>query len=180
MTDEQLLRRLKAQQPDALEELMARYRRMVYITVAGVLGGAGTPPDVEEIAQDTFLAVWRHAEVIQSGKLRAYLATTARNKAKSFLRARRELPMDLDTVELPDNGCSLDEMLEREETARAVRKAIHRMRPRDREIFLRYYYYLQTTDQIAETLGIPPSTVRSRLSRGRKMLKEILSKEVLS
>ena len=53
------------------------------------------------------------------------------------------------------------------------------MRPKDREIFLRYYYYLQTTDQIAETMGIPPSTVRSRLSRGRKTLKETLSKEVL-
>ena len=179
MTDEQLLRRLKAQQPDALEELMGKYRRVVYITAAGVLGKAGTPPDVEEIAQDTFLAVWHHAAVIQPGKLRAYLAATARNKAKSFLRTRRELPMDLDTVDLPDDGCSLDEALARKETARAVRKAIHKMRPKDREIFLRYYYYLQTTDQIAETMGIPPSTVRSRLSRGRKTLKETLSKEVL-
>ena len=68
----------------------------------------------------------------------------------------------------------------REDTARRVRKAIHKMRPKDREIFLRYYYYLQTTDQIAQAMSMPGSTVRSRLSRGRKILKEILSKEVLT
>ena len=180
MTDEHLLRRLKARQPDGLEALISKYRRLVTVTVAGILGSAGTPSDVEEIAQDTFLAVWHHAETIQSGKLRAYLATTARNKAKSFLRARRELPMDLDTVELRDNGCSLDEVMERKELARTVQKAIHKMRPKDREIFLRYYYYLQTTDEIAGIMDIPASTVRSRLSRGRKTLKEILSEEVLS
>ena len=65
MTDEQLLRRLKAQQPDALEELMGKYRRVVYITVAGVLGKAGTPPDVEEIAQELHMTV-EEASSVQS------------------------------------------------------------------------------------------------------------------
>jgi RNA polymerase sigma-70 factor (ECF subfamily) len=54
------------------------------------------------------------------------------------------------------------------------------MRPKDREIFLRYYYYLETTDEIAQKMHLSGSAVRSRLTRGRKTLKTILSKEVSS
>jgi DNA-directed RNA polymerase specialized sigma24 family protein len=44
---------------------------------------------------------------------------------------------------------------------------------------LRYYYYLQSTDQVAAQMGIPAATVRSRLARGREILKQKLSKEEL-
>lgn len=180
MTDEQLLRRLKARQEGALEDLMDKYRRMVAAAIAGILGGGGSRSDVEELTSETFYAVWDHAQAIHSGKLRAYLSTTARNKAKTFLRSRRELPMDIDTIDLPDTGLSLEETIEQKDTARRVKQAIHKMRPKDREIFLRYYYYLQTTEQIAAAMSIPPGTVRSRMSRGRKILKEMLSEEVRS
>ena len=53
-----------------------------------------------------------------------------------------------------------------------------RMRPKDREIFLRYYYCLQTAVEIAAALHMPSSTVRSRLVRGRKALAKALGKEV--
>ena len=52
------------------------------------------------------------------------------------------------------------------------------MRPKDREIFLRYYYCLQTAEEIAAALHMPSSTVRSRLVRGRKALAKVLGKEV--
>ena len=48
--------------------------------------------------------------------------------------------------------------------------------PEDREIFLRRYYYNQTTGQIAEALHMNPSTVRSRLLRGRQVLRTELQK----
>ncbi len=177
MTDEQILRRMQAGQQEALEVLMEKYRRYVFLVIANMLGSAGSAADAEELTADAFYAVWSHAGAIQSGKLKAYLGITARNKAKSFLRGRREIPMDLDTVELPDGGNSVEDGLMQKELAALLKRAIHRMRPKDREIFLRYYYYLQTSDQIAASMGMPASTVRSRLVRGRKILKKILSKE---
>ena len=156
MTDEQLLRKLQAQQPEALEALMKK--------------------DVEELMQDTFYAVWTHADSI-SGKLRTYLSATARNRAKSFLRSHRELPMDLDTIELPDPGGSLENAAQEAELSRCIQNAIWRMRPRDREIFLRYYYHFQTAETISRQMGIPPGTIYSRLARGRKVLQKTLSKE---
>jgi RNA polymerase sigma-70 factor (ECF subfamily) len=87
--------------------------------------------------------------------------------------------MDLDTVEIPDSN-SLEDQVMQEELRRRVQQAIGRMRPKDREIFLRYYYYLETTDEIAQKMHLSGSAVRSRLTRGRKTLKTILSKEVSS
>ena len=177
MTDAPLLRRLQAGEPEALEDLMVQYSRYVYTVIANILGSAGRPPDVEELVSDTFLSIWHHAGTIRAGKLKAYLGTTARNKAKSFLRGRKELPMDLDCLELADPCGAPEEAVLQEELDRQVKRAIQKMRPKDREIFLRYYYYFQPTEQIAVQMSIPPGTVRSRLSRGRKILKNILSKE---
>lgn len=176
MTDEQLLRKLQAQQPEALEALMKKYHRYVQTIIGGILGSSGGAEDVEELMQDTFYAVWTHADSI-SGKLRTYLSATARNRAKSFLRNHRELPMDLDTIELPDPGGSLENAAQEAELSRCIQNAIWRMRPRDREIFLRYYYHFQTAETISRQMGIPPGTIYSRLARGRKVLQKTLSKE---
>lgn len=175
MTDEQILKRLKDGQPDALEDLMKKYRRYVHSVVFSVISGAGGPEDVEELVQDTFYAVWSHAADIR-GNLRGYLGSAARNRAKSFLRSRRELPMDLDTVEIADPGGSLEDAARQAELSGYIQRAIDKMRPKDREIFLRYYFHLQKGEEIATDMGIPKSTVFSRLVRGRKILGKILSK----
>lgn len=177
MTDDRILKGLREQETAALEAMMGKYRSLVTRIISNVLGSAGTPDDVEELCSDTFFAVWTYARGVKNGKLKAYLSTTARNKAKTFLRERRELPMDLDMVEIPDMGPTPEDCAIEQELSRMIRRAIDRMRPKDREIFLRYYYYFETTGEIAQRMGIPDATVRSRLSRGRKILQKSLSKE---
>ena len=63
-----------------------------------------------------------------------------------------------------------------EELARFPREAVLSMGETEREIFLRYYYAYEPIAEIAEALGIPLSTVKIRLRRGRQKLKEILQK----
>ena len=178
-SDAQLLRRMQMGDDKALGLLMDRYAGYVYQVIANVLLQSGTASDAEELTSDTFYAVWSHAGSISSRNLKAYLAVTARNKAKSFLRKKRELPMDLDTMPLSD-GISLEDRAMEQELKLLLHKAIEKMRPQDRDIFLRYYYYMQTTSQISQLLNIPHSTVRTRLMRGRKTLKKLLTKEGLS
>ena len=161
-----------------MEHMISRYHSYVYTIIVNMIGDYGSSA-AEELTSDTFMAVWNHSEGIQSDKLKAYLCVTARNKAKDYLRLKHPLEMDIDEIEIPDSTESLDERLIRSERSKLVQNAIRRMKPKDREIFLRYYYYLQTTDQISSALGVSPSTVRSRLSRGRKLLQEILCKEDL-
>ena len=85
--------------------------------------------------------------------------------------------MDLDEIEIPDDSLPLEEKAIQADLARRLRRAIDAMRPKDREIFLRYYYYLEPTDVIAERMQIPGTTVRSRLARGREQLNNTLCKE---
>ena len=176
MTDEQLLRGVQAGRQDALEALMQKYHRYLYTVIANTLGAAGGPEDVKELIQDTFYAVWSHADAVH-GRLRPYLSTTARNKAVSWLRGRRDFPMSLDMIEIPDPNGSLEEAAQQAELTKKIQTALNRMRPKDREIFFRYYYYVQTTEEIANQMGISTNVVRTRLSRGRNVLKRTLSKE---
>lgn len=177
-SDAQLLRRMRAGDDKALGLLMNKYGSYVYRVIANVLLTSGTPSDAEELTSDTFYAVWNHAGTIDARNLKAYLAVTARNKARSFLRKHRELPMDLDTLPL-SSGLSLEDHALEQELKAVLHRAIDKMRPQDRDIFLRYYYYLQTTSQISQLLNIPHSTVRTRLMRGRKTLQKMLIKEGL-
>lgn len=177
--DNNLLTRLRNQQPEALEDMMEIYHKLVSTIIYNVLGRSASQADVEELVSDTFYAVWNHAGSIRDGNLKAYLSMTARNRAKSHLRRKQPLPMDIDELDLPDPASPPEAAAMEQERNRLVRKAINQMRPTDREIFLRYYYYLQSTNEIAERMHMHPSTVRTRLTRGRKALQKTLNKEVL-
>ena len=178
MREAVLLERLRRQDQTALEELTARYRSYVCTVLSNMLRGVGGWADVEELCSDTFLTLWQHDEEVRAGSLKPWLGTVARNRAKSWLRSRRELPMDLDELELPDPGPGLEDEASRKELAAAVRRAVDSLRPKDREIILRYYFYLQPAETIAAELGLAPASVRSRLSRGRELLRKKLEKEV--
>ncbi len=178
MRDAALMERLRQQDQDALDQLTTRYRSYVCTILSNMLQGTGSYADVEELCSDVFLALWQHADEVEDGKIKPWLGTVARNRAKSWLRARRELPMDIDEIELPDDGPGLEDEAIRAELAAAVRKAVDSLKPKDRDIFLRYYFYLQPVEEIAAALHMAPVSVRSRLSRGREVLRKRLEKEV--
>ena len=178
MRDAALLERLRRQEAEALEELTARYRSYVCTVLSNLLSAAGTREDVEELCSDVFLALWQHPDQPRPGHLKPWLGTVARNLALSWLRKRRALIMDLDENELPDPDGDLENQAIRAELAAAVRRAVDSLRPKDRDIFLRYYFYLQPIETIAETLGLAPASGRSRLSRGRETLRKKLEREV--
>lgn len=173
MTDEQLLREMRKGNQEALQQMIQRYHR--YLT-RNILGSGGSREDIEELVQDTFYAVWNHAWEIR-GPLKPYLCTAARNRAKSHLRKNCPRFSGGDLVEVPDELSNLEESAIRADLAQRVRAAIDRMRPRDREIFLRTYYYLQNSQEVAQEMGLSPNTVRSCLLRGRKVLQRTLGKE---
>lgn len=180
MTNNQLLWNIQTSQPNAMNDFMAKYSRYVYNVIAYILGSAGQHEDVEELLQDTFFSVWQHADRIKPQKLKSYLGTVARNKAKNWLRDNPKINYETDWIEIPDQDDSMEDAALRRETTRQVQRALHRMTPRDREIFLRHYYYLQTAEEIAAWMEISRSMVLSRLSRGKKILKKELGKEGLS
>ena len=113
---------------------------------------------------------------ISRGKVKAWLGAVARNRAKSFLRSSHQtLPMDEDVLELPD--ASPENQALEKDLRRRLLAAVKSMPPVDKEIFLRYYYEYQTMEQISASMDIPVGTIKSRLSRGRRRLKQVIMEQ---
>ena len=170
----EVLRRLRRGDPSALEELMDRDMGFACGLAGSIL--RGRPRDAEEVVSDAFLALWEHAGQVEPGKLRPWLGRVVRNKALNRLRALGgELPLEEDWLALePDRRPGPAEAVEQAERAELIRALLNGLPPQDRAIFLRHYYYGQTAADIGAALAMPPSTVKVRLHRGRKKLKELL------
>ena len=142
---------------------------------ANILASALSVADAEEVSADVFYTLWVNAKRIRPGKVKPYLAGDARNKAKERLRrCGEELPLEDDVLllsaDLPERR------LEAREQTRFIRQAIQSMPQPEREIFFRYDYYCQPVARIAQEMALNPSTVKTRLHRGRQKLKETLTK----
>lgn len=169
-SEEILIERLKNQEERALEELVEIYEAEVFRVVRQISKHLLPEEDVQEIANDTFYQLWRHAANldIRKGSLGAYLVTSARNLTKNRLRTYKGSVFqvqDYDVVEMPD----LFEKVEQEERQRFVQEALNHLSEEEKEIFIRYYYFYQTTEEIGDgrlsaLLRLPPQPRASRCS----------------
>lgn len=176
MTEQTIIRKMRAKDPAALEALMNCYIPYVSAVVWNILRFSMQPEDVEEVVSDVFLAAWNHSEDLRFGKVKAWLGAIARNKAKSRLRSiATPLPLEEGLLELSEQENPEAELI-REEERLLVNWAVNGLPEPDREIFLRYYYRTQTVREISKEMALNESTIKTKLRRGRAMLKKILTR----
>lgn len=171
MTEQTALKKLKNGSEDALRWFISQYSGYVVTVVHNVIGESMGDADIEEVVSDVFVALWRNAATIRSPK--GFLGTTARNLAKNKARSRNmALPLDDQILQLEE--LTMEDLWERRELNDAVKQAVLGMEQPDRDIFLRFYYYYQSLEEISRQMDIPLSTVKSRLRRGRSKLEKEL------
>ncbi|WP_298018246.1 RNA polymerase sigma factor [uncultured Dysosmobacter sp.] len=125
--------------------------------------------DADDIFQDVFLRYHRSAPVFESEEHRkAWLLRVTVNRARSLFTA----PWRQRAVPLEDVYACTDP------EASAVDMALARLSGKYRSVIHLYYYEGYGTDEIAEILNRPPSTVRAQLTRARQKLKELLKEEL--
>lgn len=177
MDEAKLVRNLQSGDTHALEILIDRYTPYVNTIVYQILGQHMSREDVEETISDVFYAVWRNAGKIKPGKVKPWLGAAARNLSLKKLRsAGFSLPLEEDV--LPPDLHTPESIAEAREERQTTLEAVEEMGPPDSEIFLRHYYFCQSVESIARSMKMNPSTVKSRLKRGREKLLRRLSKEV--
>jgi RNA polymerase sigma-70 factor (ECF subfamily) len=174
MMDMLLLRELRAGHEAALEQTIEKYTAYVCTIIRNAVGAALTHEDIEEVASDVFIALWDNADKV--GKLKAYIAAIARNKAKNKIREAAET-LPLQESVFSDDGGTPEDRLVTNEKREMVKSAILEMEDTDCEIFLRHYYDLQTVSAISREIGINEAAVKQRLVRGRKKLRRIIGEE---
>lgn len=174
MNDAGLIEKLKNQNERALGLVIKQYGGYVYTIVHNILYQM-TPQDIEETVADVFIKLWNHSRYLDEARpLKPYLISIARNAAKNKLREQTF------TVSLEDEDelmmeCNIDENLEKKEKIEIINEILRKMKPDDREIFIRYYYNYEKIREISATLKLSESAVKMKLHRIRKVLQETLT-----
>ena len=129
----------------------------------------------EDVVQETMIRAWRFAPIDADGNVpRAWLARVAHNISIGILRKRREELYGSDTV--PDRETLLTpaRAFEGREAIAELRTALSTLDDSDRALIVLRELEGMSYDEIATTLGLPLSTVKTRLFRARQQLKRSL------
>ena len=129
----------------------------------------GDPGAAEDVVQETFVRAWRARDRFDSGlgTLRTWLFAIARRVVIDHARSRAVRQAD----PLPVEMAAIDDEVESAMVGWQVEEALRRLRPDHREVLVETYYRGRSGREVAETLGIPEGTVRSRLFYALRSLR---------
>ena len=133
----------------------------------------GDEATAEDVVQDVFVRLHRNAPALRDEqKLLAYVRSSVLNGCRSVLRRRKLVRRHAERYEPPVWSAESQAMLG--EDHREVMRALHRLPRRQREVLVLRFYADLPDDEIATTLRIRPSTVRSTMSRALATLEREL------
>jgi RNA polymerase sigma-70 factor (ECF subfamily) len=187
--DAELVRRFNAGDDTAFVEIMGRHRKRLFGVAFAMLKNRA---DAEEIAQDAFIRAYRalakfRGDSSLSSWLHCITLNLARNRYWYFFRRQRHATVSLDCAAHEESGSSLSEIVATEDASPAreavsseftelVAHCMEQLEPRPREILMLRNSLNRSYEEIAAELGISVGTVKSRIARARKCLRELLVK----
>jgi RNA polymerase sigma factor (sigma-70 family) len=168
--DELLAVRCQLGEPAAFDDLIARWHGPLWGFVRRL---TGEDDAAREILQDVWLRVLRGIPRLRDGsRLRAWLFGIARRAVMDRLRDQyaRSPAADVDVDEIPTD-MTADDFDDQE----ALERALQRLPLVEREAVTLFYLQELSLNEIAEALKVPVGTVKSRLFRARRLLRELLT-----
>jgi RNA polymerase sigma-70 factor, ECF subfamily len=177
VSDADLLARVGQRDRDAFEVLYGRYVRPVFGLALRRLGDRG---HAEDAVQEAFAAIWRSASTYrpERGAAAGWLYTVARNAIVDRLRRNGPAPgAELPELVSADPGPA--EHAEESYVAWRVHRALEELQPREREVIELAYWSGMSQSEVAEYLGLPLGTVKTRTRSGLARLASVLEGELL-
>lgn len=174
--DQPLLARLAQGDEKAYGLLTRRHLARVFALARRMLGNEH---DAEDVAQEAFLRVWRHAPSWQPGRARfeTWLYRVTLNLCYDRLRRRKETTVD----EMPDPADETPSVIEAHadrDLARAVEAALARLPERQRAALVLCHYQELSNAEAATLLEVTVEALESLLARGRRALRAMLADQV--
>jgi RNA polymerase sigma-70 factor (ECF subfamily) len=163
---------LLARDEEALKHVIEEYGPAVLGMARRVLADASL---AEEVAQDTFVTLWRRPGAFdpERGTLQAYLVTMARNKAVDLVRREQVRRRKAEEFLAQPTGRSVPDPQDILETSDLEASLKHLPSPQ-REAIVLAYFGGRTYREVAQELGIPEGTAKTRLRDGLKRLRKLL------
>jgi RNA polymerase sigma-70 factor (ECF subfamily) len=183
MSDEELVARSREGDLDSFNQLVMRWERPIYALVYRVIG---REEDARDVAQETFLRAFRALGGFKGqAKFSSWLYRITLNLCRDWIRRQRRTPvaqapegvdlLDLASETTPSE--TIEELVSRREMSRAVAKAMASLPDEQRTAIILKEYHGLTFQEIADLLGCPLSTVKTRLYQGLTVLRRQLQVE---
>jgi len=167
--DEALIGRIARGDRLAMQVLFARHHMRIYRFVLRLLRDEMA---AEDVISDVFLDVWRQANRFEGrSAVSTWLIAIARFKALSLLRKRREDGLDDEMAEAIEEPSDDPEIaVQKQNKGEKLRSCLGALSPEHREIIDLVYYHEKSVEEVAQIVGIPENTVKTRMFYARKKL----------
>lgn len=181
-TDEELVAKSISGDADSFNELILRWERPIYALAYRTIG---REEDARDVCQETFLRAFRALPGFRGqAKFSSWLYRIALNLCRDWVRRERRTPIvqppeDVDMMELAaaaEPSESIEELVSRKDLTRSVERAMARLPEEQRMAIVLKEYHGLTFQEIADLVGCPLSTVKTRLYQGLTVLRRELAK----
>jgi RNA polymerase sigma-70 factor (ECF subfamily) len=171
--DAQLIMRIAAQDQAALRGLYARHQTRVFRFLLRLVRQEAI---AEELTNEVFMEAWRHAASFEGKSSAAtWLLSIAHHRAVSSLRRRREQSWnEEEAAEIADAEDDPEVQLQKTDKASLLRRCLEALSPEHREVIDLVYYHEMSIGEVSSIVGIPESTVKTRMFYARKRMSELL------
>jgi RNA polymerase sigma-70 factor (ECF subfamily) len=156
-----------------MQVLFARYHVRVFRFVLRVVRDESA---AEDLISDVFLDVWRQAGRFEGrSAVSTWLLAIARFKALSAIRRKPNEELNEEAAEAIEDPADDPEVaIEKKDKGAILRKCLSGLSAEHREIIDLVYYHEKSVEEVAEIVGIPENTVKTRMFYARKKLAELL------
>jgi RNA polymerase sigma-70 factor (ECF subfamily) len=174
LSDEALIAAIAAGDRAAMRILYNRHQVRVFRFAARLVDDAAA---AEDVVSEAFIEVWRQADRFEGrSSVSTWIMSIARFKALSVRRRRQEIELDENVAETVADQYSTPEQILLETDRRAqLRACLSQLSPDHREIIDLVYYHDKTIEEVAEIVGVPKNTVKTRMFYARRRLAQLLA-----
>ena len=181
-TDEELVARSVGGDHDSFNQLILRWERPIYALAYRTIG---REEDARDVCQETFLRAFRALPKFRrEAKFSSWLYRIALNLCRDWARKERraplvQLPEDMDLMEMAaaaEPSESIEDLVARKDLTRRVEKAMALLPEEQRTAIVLKEYHGLTFQEIADLVGCPLSTVKTRLYQGLTVLRRELAR----
>lgn len=177
MRDETIITGIQRRDERVIDDVIAKYSKLLWPIAGAVLKNVGSEQDVEECIADVFIHLWEHPDKYdpQRGTLKSWLCMVTRCRAIDCYRTlSKHSTVPLESAMMAGRMGVQDALLQ-EETKRELISAVHALADIERDILIRRYFYEQKPREIAKALDLTVKQVDNYLFRSKQKLRKAIS-----
>lgn len=173
VSDEGLIEAIAQGDRHAMGLLYGRHSVRVYRFILRMTGDATV---AEDLVSEVFLEVWRHADGFQArSQVSTWLLAIARNKMLSAFRRHSDEQLDdqrAATIKDPADDPEIS--IQKKDRSAVIRKCLSQLSAAHREVVDLVYYHEKTLKEVAQIVGAPLSTIKTRMFYARRRMGKLL------